>query len=272
VGNWWQRDVIEPGKLPLLVCFAAFVITFLTTRGITRAIRAGHGPFHNISEGGTHVHHAVPGIIALVAGAFLALDSAPHSVTAVIAAVAVGTGTSLVLDEFALILHLQDDYWTAEGRVSVEMVSLAFGCLGFMLIGLAPFGVNDMGDAELAVRVGTDAATALTLALIVVCVLKGKFKLALFGIFVPPLAWLGALRLARPKSRWAARRYGPRRLDHAAQRAAAFDARWDPILDRLSNLVAGKPSKTDPACNETPGIEVPVTDPKSSQGPKNIRE
>ena len=63
--SWWQRDIIDPGKLPLLVCFAAFVITFLTTRGITRAIRAGRGPFHNISEGGTHVHHAVPGIVLL---------------------------------------------------------------------------------------------------------------------------------------------------------------------------------------------------------------
>jgi hypothetical protein len=245
--SWWQRDIIEPGKLPLLVCFAAFIITFLTTRAITRAIRAGHGPFHNISEGGTHVHHAVPGIILLVAGAFLAVDSASHTATAIIAAAAVGIGTSLVLDEFALILHLQDDYWTAEGRVSVEMVSLAFGCLGFMLVGIAPFGVNDMGDAELSFRVGADAATALTLAMIIVCVLKGKFKLALFGIFVPPLAWLGAVRLARPASRWAKRRYGPQRQDDASQRAAAFDKRWDPILDRLSNLVAGKPSSADPA-------------------------
>jgi hypothetical protein len=245
--SWWQRDIIEPGKLPLLVCFAAFVITFLITRGITRAIRAGRGPFHNISEGGTHVHHAVPGIVLLVSGAFLAVDSSPHTVTAVIAAAAVGIGTSLVLDEFALILHLQDDYWSAEGRISVEMVSLAFGCLGFMLVGLAPFGVNDMGDAELSIRVGAGAATALTLAMVVVCVLKGKFKLALFGIFVPPLAWLGAVRLARPGSRWARWRYGSRRMDLAAQRAAEFDRRWDPLLDRLSNLIAGKPSSADPA-------------------------
>ena len=247
MGDWWQRDVIEPGKLPLLVCFAAFVITFLTTRGITRAIRAGRGPFHDISDDGTHVHHSVPGMILLIAGAFLAVDSSPHWVTAIVAAVAVGVGTSLVLDEFALILHLQDVYWSDEGRISVEMVSLAFGCLGFMLIGLAPFGVNDMGDAELAVRVGADAATALTLVMIVGCVFKGKFKLALFGIFVPPLAWFGAVRLARPTSRWATRRYGPRRLEHAQRRTAAFDARWDPIADRVSNLLAGKPSQPDPA-------------------------
>ncbi|HTU30079.1 MAG TPA: hypothetical protein VMF07_11910 [Solirubrobacteraceae bacterium] len=245
--SWWQRDVIEPGKLPLLVCFAAFVITFLTTRGITRAIRAGRGPFHNITEGGTHVHHAVPGIILLVSGAFLAVDSTPHTAAAVIAAAAVGIGTSLVLDEFALILHLQDDYWTAEGRVSVEMVSLAFGCLGFMLVGIAPFGVNNMGDAELSLRIGGDAAAALTLATIAICAFKGKFKLALFGIFVPPLAWIGAIRLARPTSRWAKRRYDSRRQERAEARAAAFDKRWDPILDRISNLIAGKPSSADPA-------------------------
>jgi hypothetical protein len=104
-----------------------------------------------------------------------------------------------------------------------------------------------MGDAELGIRVGADAATALTLAMIVVCVLKGKFKLALFGIFVPPLAWIGAVRIARPESRWAKWRYGPLWKDRATERATEFDKRWDPILDRLSNLVAGKPSSPDPA-------------------------
>ncbi len=29
----------------LFLCFAAFVVTFFTTRGITRMIRAGKGPF-----------------------------------------------------------------------------------------------------------------------------------------------------------------------------------------------------------------------------------
>jgi hypothetical protein len=241
--DWWQRDILEPGKLALLLCFAAFVITFLTTRGITRAIRAGRGPFRdNVSAGGTHVHHAVPGIVLLVSGAFVAVGSSSGSLAAALAAIAVGTGTSLVLDEFALILRLQDVYWADEGRVSVEMVSLAFGCLGFTLVGAAPFGVNDMGSAELGVRIGAVAAGAVTLALVVVCVLKGKFRFALFGIFVPPLAWAGALRIARPKSRWATWRYGPERRQRATDRAARFDARWDPILDRLSDAVAGKPS------------------------------
>jgi hypothetical protein len=93
---------IEPGKLALLLCFAAFVITFLTTRGITRTIYAGRGPFHdNISASGNHVHHAVPGIVLLVCGAFVAVGSSSGTAIAAIAAVAVGIGTSLVLGERA---------------------------------------------------------------------------------------------------------------------------------------------------------------------------
>jgi hypothetical protein len=77
-------------------------------------------------------------------------------------------------------------------------------------------------------------------------VLKGKFKLALFGIFVPVLAWIGALRLARPSSTWARRRYSPHRQARAEHRTETFDARWLPVLDRLSDLIAGRPSKPSP--------------------------
>lgn len=247
MAHWWHRDIIEPGKLPLLLCLFAFVVTFVATRTVTRMIRADVGPFHNdVSSGGLHIHHAVPGIIALITGAFLAVGTQTGSAWHLVAAVAVGVGTSLVLDEFALILRLQDVYWSADGRVSVEMVSLAFGCLGLAVVGIAPFGVDEMGSQELASRVGVIAATGVTFALVVVCVMKGKFRMALFGVFVPGLAWVGAIRLARPHSTWARRRYDPHRLSRAMARAAAFDARWDPRLDGLSDAIAGKPSGTSP--------------------------
>ena len=41
----------------------SFFLTFATVRGITHAIRAGLGPFHNLTAGRTHVHHLVPGIL-----------------------------------------------------------------------------------------------------------------------------------------------------------------------------------------------------------------
>jgi hypothetical protein len=245
--HWLERNIVEPGKLPLLLMFAAFVLTFATTRTITRMIRAGRGPFKdNVSSSGTHVHHAVPGIILLVTGAFLSIGAPIGHPWREIAAVLIGIGTSLVLDEFALILHLSDVYWTDEGRVSVEMISLAFGCLGFALVGSTPFGVNDVGTAELGFRLGAVATVLVTAAFVVVCVLKGKYRLALFGAFFPPFAWVGAVRLARPTSRWAKSRYAPERLAAASARTERFDARWDPLLDRFSDLIAGRPSQPDP--------------------------
>jgi hypothetical protein len=53
-------------------------------------------------------------------------------------------GTSLVLDEFAPILHLHDVYWSGEGQLSVEAVSLAAACLGLALVGFSPFSVRDV--------------------------------------------------------------------------------------------------------------------------------
>ena len=117
MASWWHRDVIAAGKLPLMLCFLAFVLTFVLTRTITRLIRDGRGPFRNhVTAGGTHIHHAVPGIILLITGAFTAVGGPDSLGWRSFAAVAVGVGTSLVLDEFALILHLQDVYWS--GRAS----------------------------------------------------------------------------------------------------------------------------------------------------------
>ncbi len=41
MGHWWHENITEPGKLPLLLALAAFVLTFAITRTITRMIRAG---------------------------------------------------------------------------------------------------------------------------------------------------------------------------------------------------------------------------------------
>ena len=70
MGSWWHREIIVAGKLPLMLCFLAFVVTFVLTRTITRLIRDGRGPFkNNVTAGGAHIHHAVPGIILLIVAA-----------------------------------------------------------------------------------------------------------------------------------------------------------------------------------------------------------
>lgn len=228
-------------RLPFLLLFTSFVVTFLATRIITRMIRAGVGPFRNNVRDGVHVHHSVPGIILLIIGAFMAVG-AQSTFWSCVAAVLIGIGTSLVLDEFALILHLQDVYWTDEGRTSVEMVSLAAACLGFVLVGIVPFDDSDFNGSGGAVRWVGITLAVLSYSSVLICVLKGKYRLALVASFVPLIGWIGAVRLARPSSWWARRRYSADDLARAERRAQEFDAHLYPWFRRLSDLIAGSPS------------------------------
>src|ERR1700744_1101141 len=204
MASWWHRDIIASGKLPLMLCFLAFIITFTTTRTITRMIRDGRGPFHNeVTSGGTHIPPSVPGIILLVIGAFTSVGGPDSIAWHSFAAVLIGVGTSLVLDEFALILHLQDVYWSGEGQLSVEAVSLTAACLGLALAGFSPFGIPDIGNIELTLRLTATGLLVIDGVLAFICVLKGKYRTALFGLFLPLVGATGAVRLARPSSIWA---------------------------------------------------------------------
>ena len=254
--SWWHRDVIAAGKLPLMLCFAAFVVTFALTRTITRMIRDGRGPFRNkVTASETHIHHAVPGIILLIVGAFTAVGGPDVLGWRSFAAVAVGAGTSLVLDEFALILHLQDVYWSGEGQLSVEAVSLTAACLGLALVGFSPFGVQDVDGIELSLRLTATGVLMADGVLAVTCVLKGKYRTALFGLFVLPAGLFGAVRLARPSSIWARYRYRGKRLERATRRAADFDRRWAPLLTGWEDFVGGRPSQPNPPASGRPPLK-----------------
>jgi hypothetical protein len=107
---------IPPQRLPLLWCLIAFLLTFFVTRTIVRYIRAhanSDAPRkwwqpRNIGHGSLHIHHVVIGVIlVMVSGVTmvtLAVDGGVPEFTA--AAIFFGIGAALVLDEFALILHL----------------------------------------------------------------------------------------------------------------------------------------------------------------------
>ena len=258
MGDFFQRNIVEPGKLPPLLALFAFIATFLITRLITRSIRAGRGPFRNtVSAGGTHVHHAVPGLVLLVVGAFMAI-STPSDPWIAVAALAVGIGTSLVLDEFALILHLKDVYWTTEGRVSVELVGLAAACLAFVTVGLVPLGVEQVDVDEFGLRLTITSSYLANGVMVLICVLKGKYRAALIGSFVPFTAWISAVRIARPNSWWARRWYRARGLAKARRRDARWQQRWDPRWRWLSNLVAGRPTATDSLSVRSSVLPTPV--------------
>lgn len=242
MGQWLQRNIVEPGKLPLLLALAALVLTFVITRVITRLIRAGKGPFGNISSGGVHIHHVVPGVVLTVAGGFGAVTSGLRGFGSGAFAIVFGIGTGLVLDEFALILHLHDVYWTEAGRKSVEAVVLTVALVGLLLVGFSPFGVNDMSDEELQDR-GRVISTVVVNFLFSLAVLaKGKAKMAVFSVFVPFLGLVGFIRLARPGSPWARRFYGrrPRARAKAVLRAYRHDRRWAGPRRWVGDWLGGK--------------------------------
>ncbi|MEU6216227.1 hypothetical protein ABZ845_01695 [Streptomyces sp. NPDC047022] len=242
MGHWLQRNIIEPGKLPLLLALTAFVLTFVVTRTITRLIRAGRGPFGNFRAGGVHIHHVVPGVVLTVLGGFGAL-AGRHGVGSGVFAVVFGVGAGLVLDEFALILHLADVYWSEQGRQSVEVVVLTAALVGLVLAGFAPFGVNDLSSDELSNRGTVIVSVVVNFLFSLLALSKGKARTAIFGVIVPLVAVVGAIRLARPGSPWARRFYRrrPRARARAGLRAYRHDRRWAALGRRLQDWIGGSP-------------------------------
>ncbi|MCX4775824.1 hypothetical protein [Streptomyces sp. NBC_01264] len=246
MGHWWYRNVLEPGKLPLLLALSAFVVAFAVTRVITRMIRAGKGPFRNVTPGGLHVHHAVPGVILMTVGGFTGIAAAGQSGWgAAVAAVLFGMGTGLVLDEFALILHLSDVYWTKQGTISVEVVIMTAALASLLLCGFLPLGVDGLTPDEERSRLTAVATVVLNLLFAVVALFKGKPRMAVLGAVVPLIAMVAAVRLARPASPWARRVYRDRAKARARaiKRAYHHDRRWNGLRRRVDYLIGGAPSQ-----------------------------
>ncbi|HEY3772368.1 MAG TPA: hypothetical protein VGL69_05200 [Solirubrobacteraceae bacterium] len=133
-----------------LLTAVGFTSAFAACRGITHSIRAGIGPFHNLSStGGTHIHHSTFGIFGLLGigylwtnRIFLGNDDPPRWGSRV-TATGYGVAAALTLDEFALWLDLHDDYWDAKGRKSIDAVALCGGILSTSVI--ASEALQDLG-------------------------------------------------------------------------------------------------------------------------------
>lgn len=233
VTRWFAHDVYDRGHLPLLCCLVAFILTFFVTRTFVRLIRhrADNGRptrwWHprNVHVGGVHIHHVTFGVVlTLLSGltlVTLAIDG--HEPEFTIAAAFFGIGAALVLDEYALILHLSDVYWSEDGRTSVDAVFAAVAVAGLLIMGLHPlmFFLPIWHNADSALlRAMVASAMALTLPLAVVVVLKGKVWTGLLGMFLVILLVIGAIRLSRPHAPWARWRYStqPDKMRRALQR------------------------------------------------------
>jgi len=109
---------------------ASFTVAFGVTRWITWTIRSkgGIGPIKDVVVGDRHIHHFLPGgVLALTAGG-VAIGTKGDKLDKYLA-FPFGVGVALVLDETALLLELDDVYWTEEGVLSVQIAFAAIAML-----------------------------------------------------------------------------------------------------------------------------------------------
>jgi hypothetical protein len=128
--SWYHRHFHTAAQERQFISSTSFGLTFAVTRSITHAIRDQRGPFRNVLVGGRHIHHLTFGIAALLGVGYAWLsgvgmpDKDRQTRSSRITAALYGAGSALTLDEFALWLNLQDDYWTTQGRESIDAVVL----------------------------------------------------------------------------------------------------------------------------------------------------
>jgi hypothetical protein len=115
------HEELGPGQRSALLSWLAFTGTFAGLRALTYSIRAGKGPFHNISVGGEHLHHYLWGIGLLSGVGAVAVRGEERQRRHPAVAVTYGSGLALIVDEFALLLDLRDVYWARQGRISIDI-------------------------------------------------------------------------------------------------------------------------------------------------------
>jgi len=216
--DFWHDQLVSRGQqgtfLVLLGFLGSFGFIRMSTR-IMRSPRMSWWPGSVVSDGGVHVHHLVFGIVAMIAGGVMAIGiwSSPWWE---ISCAIFGIGVGLTVDEFALWLHLDDVYWSEEGRSSIDAAVVAALGIGLVILGAKPF---DFQSASVEWH-------------------------GWLGIFFLPIALYGAWRLGKPGSWWAQRRYGERDPEKQARAEERFppDRRTERFKNVFRDAVGGTPT------------------------------
>jgi hypothetical protein len=130
-------DVLRAGyrsstadETAVLNLFLAFGVTFGAARVVTHSIRRGFGPFGNVRIGRRHIHHFVPGIVLALGSGGASITMRREAIDPWLA-VPFGAGAALILDETALLVELEDVYWSDKGSLSIEV---GFGATSLLAI------------------------------------------------------------------------------------------------------------------------------------------
>jgi hypothetical protein len=212
ISRAYQLHIEAAGKEIDFLILLSFTITFAFIRTSAHLIRAQvkWWPGNVQTKGGTHVHHLVWGILLLLTMGYLGLAVDLGSPWLELTAIAFGIGMGLTLDEFALWLHLEDVYWSTKGRQSIDAVVITASLLGLSLLGLQ-FWIDAYEAFLLLLGVGGAEFTGaeslvyllpwqvLGIVLAVICLLRGRRFAGIVGLFVPLVAIVGVVGVARDR-------------------------------------------------------------------------
>jgi hypothetical protein len=134
VAGYREAPVTETALLNML---ASFALAFGVVRASTHTIRARgtFGPFRDMRLGGQHIHHFIPGIALAFGSGGMAVVARDPALDPWLA-IPFGVGVALTLDESALLLKLDDVYWSEEGIVSVQITLAALATLSAATLAL----------------------------------------------------------------------------------------------------------------------------------------
>ena len=235
VGSEFHREIVHSGRLSAFLFFVALLGTFAFIRTSTWMIKKQVSWWPgNVNVGGTHVHHLVWGICAMMIFGYVGVVHQPGSPWWEIVTVFFAIGMGLALDEFALWLNLKDVYWEKEGRRSVDAVVIAAAVSGLLLVSLRSWiDLTTKVADEIQAAVGAIGLLGVILALVNAS--KEKFGMAVWSILIPVVGIPSAFRLAKPHSVWAKLFYRHGKRERSQQRFAGD--RGKPFWKRGGELI-----------------------------------
>jgi len=244
LSSFWDELEANHEQAVFLV-LVGFLGSFAFIRMSTRIIRSesvSWWPGNIESDGGVHVHHLVFGIVAMMAAGTLGFVADGRTPYAEICALFFGIGVGLTIDEFALWVHLEDVYWSREGRSSIDATVIAASLMLLIVLGVSPVVIDSTTTEALITSI---VLTLVAFGCVAICFAKGRILHGTIGVFFAPLAIYGASRIGKPESAWARYRYAERRPGKQAKAVDRFppDRRTERFKEAFRDIVGGKPSE-----------------------------
>jgi hypothetical protein len=243
--DFWNDQILADEKQGLFLVLVGFILSFSFIRMSTRLMRSPRVPWWPgsvVSGGGIHVHHLVFGIVTMMIAGTLGISALGQSPYTEICAFLFGIGAGLTIDEFALWVYLEDVYWAEEGRASIDATVIAAAGMMLILLGFSPFSFETGSVEE---TLGSILTALVVFAMVAICFAKRRVLHGAIGFFVFPIALYGALRMGKPGSPWARRRYDERSPAKQAKAVERFapDRHTERFKNAFRDIVGGKPAE-----------------------------